>query len=371
MLAQRRGPGGLGPAVRAPVGPGPGRALFVSRPRSPAARAGPPFPPAGAPFPAAAGRGGGHAGLLDGALAVEHGPDINVFVGDGHYACEPMVKGLDARGLELVSKPRRDAALWGPWTAPPTGRPGRPRKYAGRFDHARISELPAVELPDEGKRLHHAQLYYKPFKKLLWVVFVLDADADPAAVVKPTTLFATDPEMDPERIYRIHVDRFQTSSTSAMPSSTWGWPPARPAPPRHHFHVNAVLAALAWTRLELRHAAARALDRFSMTNVKLRNFLEMMLARLVALVGPDRTLRKCPEAPRPRGPARPGPNRAPTHLNPGRIRDGFAAAARTSQPRSGPPGRPPLPVSISKTVHTIDSFQRTPKQSGSQFLCLA
>ena len=62
-----------------------------------------------------------------------------------------------------------------------------------------------------------------------------------------------------------------------------------------NFHVNAVLAALAWTRLELRHAAQRALDRFSMANVKLRNFLELVLARLLEAVGPDRTLRKCPE----------------------------------------------------------------------------
>ena len=57
-----------------------------------------------------------------------------------------------------------------------------------------------------------------------------------------------------------------------------------------------MLAALAWTRLELRHAAQRALDRFSMANVKLKNFLAMVLQRLFAAVGPDRTLRKCPEA---------------------------------------------------------------------------
>ncbi len=31
--------------------------------------------------------------LLDEALAVAHRPDIDIFVGDGHYACEPMVAG--------------------------------------------------------------------------------------------------------------------------------------------------------------------------------------------------------------------------------------------------------------------------------------
>ena len=235
--------------------------------------------------------------LLDEALAVGHRPDIDVFVGDGHYACEPMVKGLDARGLILVSKLRRDAALWVPWTGPPTGRPGRPRKYAGRFDRTRIGALPAVELPDEGKRLYHAQLHYKPFQRLLRVVFVLDAHADPAEARKPTTLFATDPEMAPERIHRIHRDRFQIEFNFRDAKQHLGLAAcqARTAA-RHHFHVNAVLAALAWTRLELRHAAQRALDRFSMANVKLGNFLEMVLARLLAAVGPDRTLRKCPEA---------------------------------------------------------------------------
>ena len=235
--------------------------------------------------------------LLDEALAVEHRPDIGVFVSDGHYACEPMVSGLDARGLILISKLRRDAALFVPWPGPPTGRPGRPRKYAGRFDRTGIGKRPAVDLPDEGNRLYHAQLYYKPFKQLLRVVFVLDVDENPAEVARPTTLFATDPEMAPERIFHIYRDRFQIEFNFRDAQQHLGLAAcqARTAA-RHHFHLNAVLAALAWTRLELRHAAQCALDRFSMANVKLKNFLEMVLQRLWALVGPDRTLRKCPEA---------------------------------------------------------------------------
>ena len=65
--------------------------------------------------------------LLDEALAMDpdYLPDIRIFVGDGHYACEPVVMGLSARGLILVSKLRRDAALWVPWTEPPSGRSGR------------------------------------------------------------------------------------------------------------------------------------------------------------------------------------------------------------------------------------------------------
>ena len=122
------------------------------------------------------------------------------------------------------------------------------------------------------------------------MVFVLDADADPAEVRKPTTLFATDPEMAPERVYRIYRARFQIEFNFRDAKQHLGLAPARPAPPdRYHFHVNVVLAALAWTRLELRHAIDRALDCFSMANVKLKSFLENGVAKAFrsGRAGPD------------------------------------------------------------------------------------
>ena len=69
---------------------------------------------------------------------------------------------------------------------------------------------------------------------------------------------------------------------------------------RHHFHVErSVLATLAWTRLELRHAAQRALDRFSSDQRQapgtfLRN--GPAKATLRSASGRYRTLQKCPEA---------------------------------------------------------------------------
>ncbi len=97
--------------------------------------------------------------LLDEALAVAHRPDSDLFVGDGHYACKPMVTGLAARGLVLVSKLRRDAVLWWPYTGPRRPEPGRPRKYAGRLDRRTLGRLPHIDLPDEGLRLYPVQLY--------------------------------------------------------------------------------------------------------------------------------------------------------------------------------------------------------------------
>ena len=161
--------------------------------------------------------------LLDGTLAVGRRSDIDIFVGDVHYACEPMVAGLDARDHGLVSKLRRDAALWVPWTEPPTGRPGRPRKYAGRFDRARIGEL-----PDEGKRLYHTQLYDKPFKKLLRVVLRPGrgrgsrggGQADHSVRHRPGDGAGTDlPHLPRPLPNRVQLPRRQASAR--------GWPPAR------------------------------------------------------------------------------------------------------------------------------------------------
>ena len=141
------------------------------------------------------------------------------------------------------------------------------------------------------------------------MVFVLDSDADPEKA-RPVTLFATDPEMVPERIYRIYRDRFQIKFNFRDAKQYLGLAACQArTEARHHFHVNAVLAALAWTRLELRHAADRALDRFSMANVKLKSFLELVLKRLFDTDGLGRTLQKHLEA-----------------LNPPRIPGGCAVA---------------------------------------------
>ena len=128
------------------------------------------------------------------------------------------------------------------------------------------------------------------------MVFVLDREADPEQA-RPVTLFATDPEMAPEQIYRIYRDRFQIEFNFRDAKQHLGLAAcqARTAD-RHHFHVNAVLAALAWTRLARRQAADRALDRFSMANVKLKSFLALVLQRLFDTDGLGRTLKQYPEA---------------------------------------------------------------------------
>ena len=241
--------------------------------------------------------------LLDEALAVEHRPDIDVFVGDGHYACEPMVAGLADRGLDLVGKLRRDAALWVPWTEPPTGRPRRPpaqvrgplRPQGGQ--HRR--SCPQGRAAGRGPAAVPCAAALQALQRTAagwsssWT-----PDADPAEVSKPTTLFATDPEMAPERIHRIHRDRFQIEFNfrdrpAAPGAGRLPGPHRRPPPlPRQRRARGPGLDPARSCAI----AAQRALDRFSMANVKLGNFLEMVLARLLAAVGPDRTLRKCPEA---------------------------------------------------------------------------
>ena len=182
------------------------------------------------------------------------------------------------------------------------------------------------------------------------MVFVLDMDADPEEA-RPTTLFATDPEMEPERMYRIHVDRFQIEFNFRDAKQHLGLAACQArTEARHHFHVNAVLAALAWTRLELRHAANQALARFSMANVK---------TQVLPGTGLAAAFRHGRAGPDPADPARPGPNRVETDLNPPRILLGI----RRSHPHSGlrnpcPTGRGdfPCPCISQKLFTSTEQF---------------
>ena len=154
-----------------------------------------------------------------------HRFDIGVFVGDGHYDCAPMVQSL---------------RTW-------------------------------------GRRLHHAQLYHKPFQCLLRVVFVLDADPVQA---RPVTLFATDPEMAPERIYCMYRDRFQVEFNfrDAKQHLGLGACQAR-TEARHHFHQALDRAAQALSRI--RHQVA-GLDRWLPADRDLRRQATVALRDLFA-----------------------------------------------------------------------------------------
>jgi len=142
----------------------------------------------------------------------------------------------------------------------PFGKPQRDYLAALLPLLTRLGELPAVVLWDEGRRLYHAQLYYKPFKK------TAQGGLCPGRRCRPRgggqahnplqLLFSTDPEMAPARIYRIYRDRFQIECNFRDAKLHLGLTACQTCTAaRHHFHVNAVLAALAWTRLELRHTA--------------------------------------------------------------------------------------------------------------------
>ena len=243
--AQAGGSAGAGTTARAgwpasstPVGPGPEGALFVSRPRACSPR--PPDPAGGARSrPPRAEVGAMLA--LHGALPWRTGP-TSIFVGDGiRLRAHGQGVGRTGPGAGEQAAPR--AALFVPWTEPPTGRPGRPRKYAG-FDRARIGEL--LSSSGRGQAADHAQLYYKPFKKL--VVFVLRGRGSRRGDGRPP---CSAPTPRWSRNGFIAYTAVSRSSSTSDAKQHLGLAASRPAA-GHHFHV---LSALAWTRLELRHAA--------------------------------------------------------------------------------------------------------------------
>ena len=70
------------------------------------------------------------------------------------------------------------------------------------------------------------QTMYKRFAAIRSGCFAREFQAflqspEGSADARPETLFATDPNPVPEKVYRIHRDRVQSSSASTTPTCTW------------------------------------------------------------------------------------------------------------------------------------------------------
>lgn len=133
-------------------------------------------------------------------------------VADGAYAKRPFLKGAKAAGVTVVSRLRKDAALWSvPAPPPPGGQrgPGRPPTYgkhkfslAKRAAHAGGWQTLEAELYGETvtKTYKTFLATYKPAGGLIRVVLVREEDGWVA-------YFCTDAQAEPRAILEAVADR--------------------------------------------------------------------------------------------------------------------------------------------------------------------
>lgn len=208
----------------------------------------------------------------------EHGlSPLRYLTADGYFAKVKFVDGIQALGMDVISKLRCDADLRYLYTGPYQGR-GRPRRYDGKVDLMRRERFTTVPFPQTDHLLETAVVYAPRLRRCLRVVVVTHRHTQGRAI-----LFSTDTDLDPVTLYRYYVARFQIEFLFRDSKQFTGLTHSQARHARAlTFHVNASLTAVSLTKLQTMHAHAHAPIPFSMANAVRRAFNEHFLQRLLA-----------------------------------------------------------------------------------------
>lgn len=128
---------------------------------------------------------------------------------DAYFAKFNFVEALAAQGLQVVTRLRKDAALWYPYVGPKCKGPGRPIKYAGKV---KLKELDSQYFTCFDRQGHYAAyeavLHSKSLKRLLRVVVVHYFDAQ-RAIKSVQTFACTDSQLAGAKLWQYYRLRFQ------------------------------------------------------------------------------------------------------------------------------------------------------------------
>lgn len=145
-------------------------------------------------------------------LVREHAERFKAFslyiAADAYFSKKPFVDAVRSAGLHLISRLRDDSVLMYKHYGEPTGRKGRPKRFAGRVDVKHLdTDYFALDMDTEELKIYSAVVYAKAFKrdvKLAIAVFFKDGKE-----VARKLYFSTDLEQEGVRVVRYYRSRFQ------------------------------------------------------------------------------------------------------------------------------------------------------------------
>ena len=154
---------------------------------------------------------------LRGALNIEY------FLLDGYFGNNNTLQMVRASELHLISKLRRDAALYLPPTKPYQGR-GRPAIYGEKFNPREIDSKYQVSTQTQGNittEVYQIEGRHKRFPDPLNVVCLLKTDAK-TQEKSHVLLFSSDLELDAETMIDYYSLRFQIEFNFRDAKQFWG-----------------------------------------------------------------------------------------------------------------------------------------------------
>jgi putative transposase len=163
-------------------------------------------------------------GMLDALLKLIAGfLPLTYLLLDGHFGNHNALQMARQSNLHLISKLRRDAALYLPYTGLYAGR-GPHRKYGNKLDYHNMPEKYLKETTVEGPihtRVYQAQLLHKEFVQLLNVVIIVKINLHTLAQAH-AILFSSDLTLAYASLVDYYGLRFQIEFNFRDAKQYWG-----------------------------------------------------------------------------------------------------------------------------------------------------
>lgn len=217
-----------------------------------------------------------------------------VVLADGAFANTTFIEGVTEAGFQLVSKLRNDANLRYLYEGGPTGKPGRPRMYAGKVDFEDLSPMNEVDSGREGVRAFTRVVNHPHFKRNLRVVVLVKGEGDDR---RHAVLMSTDTKMEAVELISLYAARFQIEFVFRDGKQFAGLGHAQVRDQAGQaFFINASLSTVNVMRLEEHGGVGVGATVTSLMSFKRRKYNEMLTEKIFEKSGRDLNSFKSTEA---------------------------------------------------------------------------
>lgn len=207
-------------------------------------------------------------------------------VADAWFSKKPFVDQIIALDMHLISRLRDDADLKYLYLGPPTGKKGRPCKYAGKIDTTNMdtSYFELVEQNQEAT-VYSAIVHSKSLKRNIRLVHVTYTSDKGKRTRK--LYFCTDTQMDALEILDCYQSRFQIEFLYRDGKQHTGLTDSQArSENKLNFHFNAALTAINIAKVEHWLSTPREVRKpFSMADIKTMNHNRLLLQRFIDVFG--------------------------------------------------------------------------------------
>lgn len=207
-------------------------------------------------------------------------------VADAWFSKKPFVDQIIALDMHLISRLRDDADLKYLYLGPPTGKKGRPCKYAGKIDTTNMdtSYFELVEQNQEAT-VYSAIVHSKSLKRNIRLVHVTYTNDKGKRTRK--LYFCTDTQMDALEILDCYQSRFQIEFLYRDGKQHTGLTDSQArSENKLNFHFNAALTAINIAKVEHWLSTPKEVRKpFSMADIKTMNHNRLLLQRFIDVFG--------------------------------------------------------------------------------------